>query len=824
MMYSQQIDTKHLKLNLTLDWKKKQAIGYAELTLNLNQTSDKIILDAGDLTIQSIYMNGQILNFNYTDKNALKNLEINLDRSYSPSEELIIKINYNSNHENKADPNAIWGSFGRGLRFQAPTSLTPLKRKQVWNSGESNNNRYWFPCNEDISDIHTTEFYLTVEHPFMAICNGQLIETIDNGNHTKTFHYLTDNAFPNYLISIVIGEYEAVIQNYKHFKIQNFGYPHELEAIKATTEPLPKMMQFFEQKLKSNYPFSTYTQVVVQDYPFPGLVGQHMNSILSDNYIDDHGVHEDFKYLWDGVAVQALANQWFGNLIMPKSWDDSWLNSAFAQYFAGIYTSESNSKTEYLTWYYPFEKGAAIGSSSHPIVWNTANVMETVASDNCPKYKGALVLRMLQYELGDSTWWKAIQYYVQKNQHKQVQTKDFQHAIEFISGKSYQWFFDQWIYNIGLPKFEFKKNYNPSSKKLELTVLQVQKKDSQRIYEETAYFQGTIKIEIDNEILSFHLKPEKENKYELNRDVEPLFVNFNFESIILSESNYTQSNEELLQMLTSSKDVIAKQKSIDKLVEIAIDSNTTPGLKLKIKQAISHEINSKYYWRYRQYALVSLRKISSFPYGKEFTSLVINLIKNESSWLKASAILTLGNSKDPKYLDIYTHALNDKSDRVINAAATAIGKTKSPKALKILLDLDKKPSWKNQSRISAMNGLEQLGDVNAVDYILKCLTDNQSARWYLATPTWDYPYAASNTLVTLGKADLGFLPLMDQFKKSILENDINDIFQLVQLIDILKDERAGEMYSLLKSKFKKDKAMMEIIQNYEIQYLERIKK
>jgi aminopeptidase N len=183
----------------------------------------------------------------------------------------------------------------------------------------------------------------------------------------------------------------------------------------------------------------------------------------------------------------------------------------------------------------------------------------------------------------------------------------------------------------------------------------------------------------------------------------------------------------------------------------------------------------------------------------------------------------LGKSADPEYTDIYIEALHDKSDRVINAAAVALGKTKSPKAFEILMNLENQKSWKNQNRISALNGLQQLGDPRALEYVLNCIKDNQSPRWYLATPIWDYPFAAVHTLVALGKADLAYPVLLERFKNSLKDNDINDVFQNVQLIDLLKDNRAVEVYQLLKEKFGQDTALMEAIKTYEQQYSESLK-
>lgn len=817
----QNIDTKRISLDLHFDWQKKQALGTAEITASVLQTSDKIYLDAGNLTIASIHIGLKTLKFTYNGGDADNNVEIILDKKYLPNENFTLFIRYHTNHENQADPNAIWGSFGKGLRFQQPTATTPNKRKQIWSSGEPQSNKYWFPCNEDISDIHDMAIKATLEKPLMLICNGNLVQIIDNYDNTVSYFYASYTQFPNYLVSIVVGEYADILQKTDSVQLHTFAYPDEKEAASATVELLPDMMRFLEEKTGYPYPLESYRQVVVQDYPYPGLVGQNAASIISDNYIDDAGVHHDFKYLWDGVAVQALANQWFGNLIMPKSWEDIWLNNGFAQYFAGLYTAKSNAKEEYLTYYYPFEKSNVLNDwnsdNNHPIVPPHIKDLQLFTTDSYSKFRGALVLRMLQKEMGEENWWKAIRYYVEKNMGKQVTTKDFQDAVEKVSGKSYQWFFEQWIYKIGFPELAVSKKYDAAQKQLSLSIKQTQSQENATDFEKVTFFEGKIDIEIDNKIETIYLKPQAENMFTFSLPESPKFVNVNVEETFLCEIVFEKTTEEYFAQLQNSKDVLAKQKALDKLVETAKDSSTSVLLKEKIINVIITEIQSNQYWRYRWYALGALQKIITFPYEGKFTSFLIETIQNETSWIKSTAINMLGKSNNPTYKDIYIKALTDKSDRVINAAANALGKTKSSDAFEILMNLEKQTSWKNQNRISALNGLQQLGDERAVDYALSCLKDNQSPRWYLATPIWDYPFAAVNTLVALGKADLAYPILFERFKQSLQDNDLNDIFQNVQLINLLKEQSAKEIYILLKEKYKDDATMLETIKNYESQ-------
>jgi HEAT repeat protein len=84
-------------------------------------------------------------------------------------------------------------------------------------------------------------------------------------------------------------------------------------------------------------------------------------------------------------------------------------------------------------------------------------------------------------------------------------------------------------------------------------------------------------------------------------------------------------------------------------------------------------------------------------------------------------------------LKLVSEALNDSSQRVVNAAANALGKSKSPKAFDALVKLKDKPSWKSQSLIAALNGLKELGDPRGVAIAYEALANVQLPRWHLAT-------------------------------------------------------------------------------------------
>lgn len=816
------LDIQHLYLNLEVNWLKQRVEGFAEITLSPSNDSKTIVLDAAYLSIKRVSINNKTLLFNYDSSSTSQNLSITLDEIDLTKKPITIHIDYHSNYVNEADPYAIWGSFGKGLRFFKPSSTCPNKHQQLWSSGEPDHNKYWFPSHEDLADIHTTEIRIKVQKPFSAVCSGNLesiIETLDGQN---IYYYKSDMQVPSYLVFIAVGEYADIQQKAGNIILHNYGYKHEQAAVAATTKIQPQMLQFLEQKTGSKFPFKSYTQVVVQDYPFPGLHGQHQNTLISDNYIDDEGVHEDFKYLWDGIAMQSLAAQWFGNLIIPKSWNHLWLNSAFTNYFAGLFTEYENGKDEYLSYYLPFEKNNVLADweskNVHPIVNSDQNYM----ADNYSKYRGSMVLRMLQKEIGEENWWKAIQLYVKTNAYHQVETKDFQQAIDSATGKSYQWFFEQWIYKVGLPNFEITYQYSEQLNQLNIILIQIESNDT--VYpNQVKYFKGHMDIEIDGKKESIWIEATKENKYTLNLYKKPLYIHFNSEGTWLAKIKTNTSAQAYLNQLIVSKDIVAKQASLDAIALSFKDSLSSLKFDTTVIEIIKNEIGKKQYWRYQAYALGTLKKILPLPYSPSNVLFLKEIINNSSSWLKTAAIAMLGNTQDATHFPIYLSALNDKSDRVINAAAIAIGKTKSKEALKILLDLEHHPSWKNQSRISALNGLAELKDTNAVPYVLNCLKDIKSERWYLATPMWDYPFTAAYTLVALNKAHLGYNVLFDRLKLAIEDKDINDIFQHIQLLNILSVDSTKGAYLLLKEKFKNEPVIIDAVVNYENEYLSQQK-
>jgi aminopeptidase N len=829
------IDVKHIAIDLRFDWQKKQAHGAATLTLAPLNNTEMIALDAGMLTINSITLaGGTPLRFKYDGGDKNDGLQISLDRVYSAGEEVIVRIDYRTNWVNLTNPNNLWGSFGKGIRFLGPTSTDPKKRRQIWSMGDPESNRYWFPGYDSPDDFRTSELTATVDDKLTVVSNGNLLETKTNPDGTRTFHWKMDTPYANHLTSFVAGEYVDIKQEYDGIELHSFGYADEAEAVAASVVRLPDMMKFYSEVTGMKYPFPSYSQVFVQE--FPAWMGNITASTITENMVDDFPTHAEWFYLWDITEAEALAGQWFGNYLTSRDWSQVWLNKSFAHYLAGLFNQHKNGRDEFLLYQVNFDQNTIYlndwnSGNRRPVVTRNYQSADAFTSDNYSTQRGALVLRMLHKHLGDEKWWKAIRHYLQTNANKPVSTEDFRKAIKESSGESMEWFFDQWLYKMGHPIFEVTSAYDDAKKQLTLKLKQTQAVDPKDPFPQVEFFEGKMEIEIDDRIEAVLIEPKAENVFTFAASQQPNLVNPDYESVWIKEIKFEKSLDELLYQFQNDKDILGRRWAMAELVVRAKNGKTSGTDKAKIYAGFRNVILSNSYWRLRTMAMSQLQALiipatqtKPVSLDKETAAMLKALLDDAQPWVRAGALTFLGFSRDAKFADIYLIHLNDRSDRVVNAAAIALGRSNSSKAFDALVKLVKRPSWKNQSLISALNGLREPGDERGYKIAFQALSDLNSPHWTLATPTWDYRLTAAQTIAVLGKSDAAYPLLLAGFKKAMDEDDLHGIFYNVLLITTLAEPRGKEMFELLKTKFKDAPGVMIAVSQYEAQFNDVIKR
>ncbi|MCZ6670619.1 MAG: M1 family metallopeptidase, partial [Acidobacteria bacterium] len=301
------VDFLHMVLDLSFDWERKWVGGDVTFTLTpLAEAVRKVTLDSADLKISSIRSGGSPLKF----RMAGEKLYVDLGREVSPGEEFIFTVSYEGNPR-------------KGLYFSGEEG-NPDRPPHIWSQGESEDNHYWFPCYDYPNDRVTFESIFTVPDRMTAVGNGALQETtVDSLRGTRTFHYRQAIPAVTYLISVAIGEFDVVRDEYESIPVEYF-VPRgtSRETVLRSFGLTPDMMKFFSERIGVPYPYEKYAQTTVSDFIFGGMENISATTMTLEIL---HPERVELESSSQGLVAHELAHQWWGDLLTCRDWSHAWL-------------------------------------------------------------------------------------------------------------------------------------------------------------------------------------------------------------------------------------------------------------------------------------------------------------------------------------------------------------------------------------------------------------------------------------------------------------------------------------------------------------------
>jgi len=707
-------DTRHIALDLSFDWTREELKGAETFTFRpLLSNLNKIELDAAEMTISSVKTaEGGALK--YEMDLAGQKLRIDLGRPYQPADELTLKIEYHTN----GPQTRIAGLVGAALRFIKPTPEDPTKPRQIWSQGESEYNHYWFPCYDHPNDFFTSEIKATVEKPFSVISNGKLLETKENKDGTRTFHWKIDQPHASYLTSIVVLANTPIESEYEGIPVITYVYPNEVKEGKVTTARLTEMVKFFSEKTGVKYPYAKYAQTTARD--FGGGMENISATTQTDNMIHDARTELDSNS--DGLQSHELAHQWFGDYVTCRNWSDIWLNESFATYFQAMWDEHKLGGDDFLYADVRANQEAYLSAwrqgIRRPIVTKNYASPDSVF-DNYAYPRGGAVLHMLRQTLGEDNWWRAINYYLRKYANQPVDTEQFRIAIEESTGQAMDWFFDEWLYKMGHPVFRVTQTYDATAKQLNLSVEQLQTPDPNSAFPQVTFFQTPVNIEIGTasgtRVERVQISPKKQQSFSFAVDSKPLLVNFDYHGTLIKELEFDKPTEDLAYQLTRDDDVLGRVWALGQLRQRSASATVPEVEKERITTELANAVTHDKFWGVRSDAASALAAAK----GNVAREALIAATRDTDARVRAKAVNSLAASKDPSLAGLYLKLLDDPSYGVIRAASLALGATKSPESYDALVRLIAAPSWRDNIRASALNGLAELRDKRSLEYAFR---------------------------------------------------------------------------------------------------------
>lgn len=402
-----------------------------------------------NMKINSLMIDGK--NADY--KNNGTRLEVNLPNTVKDT------FNIEISYEGKPEREGL-GSFTFGKKYG---------HSVIYNLSEPDYASTWFPCNDIPSDKAYLDIFLTNDSSMVSASNGILVDKTTNGSR-RTYHWKTLYPISTYLICLYSSVYTNFSDTYisqdkkDTMPIEYFAFPEDKDNAKMDFSGHAGMIDFFS-KTFGEYPFIKEKYGVAEFLWQMGAMEHQTLTGIGSNFVSG-------KKFYTDVYVHELAHQWFGDAVGPATWKDIWLNEGFATYCEALYAEHlDGDKALRSLMMSKFDENFS-GTVYNP----EGDLFSSLVYD-----KGAWVLHMLRWELGDKTFFNVLRNYFEKYKYKNASTDDFKNVCEATSGKNLDQFFKQWVYaGDNIPKINY--SFKVSSVSDSINVIKLKLKQVQQGY------------------------------------------------------------------------------------------------------------------------------------------------------------------------------------------------------------------------------------------------------------------------------------------------------------------------------------------------------
>jgi aminopeptidase N len=432
-------DALHYRLEIQIPGNRPAFTGLATIEMAATQTLREIVLDAADMFIRRVTLDGTEAAFEYGGGK----LTVTPRREIAAGQEVTLRVAYDVD-----DPIA-------GLHFSLPgDSGVKNAMPQVFSQGEDVRAHYWFPCFDAPHERAAHDLIVTVPQTWEVIGAGRMTDrTINAAAGTATVTWSMPEAMPAYLFTLAAGPFARVEDRWQDVAITHYVEPGDVEAARASFARTADVLGFISEYTGFRYPFPKYAHVAVRDFPFGGMENVSATTLTRGTL---QSASDNPEGSWGLVAHEA-AHQWFGDVVTCASWPHIWLNEGFATYFTQLYQLHAFGEQAFLYGMGGTMDGylaACSGRNLRALVKEEYRMPMDLFFDGTVYPGGASRLQLLRGVIGDEKFRAGINAYLKRNAYKSVTSAAFEAAMSEASGRDLSAWFQQWVMAPGYPKIE----------------------------------------------------------------------------------------------------------------------------------------------------------------------------------------------------------------------------------------------------------------------------------------------------------------------------------------------------------------------------------
>lgn len=706
-----EIDVKHVALDLSPNFNKRTLDGVATLAFApIAKPLRQLTLDAIDLEISALEASAPVEEWDV----GKTGITITFAAPIEVGTETWIKITYS------AEPKKGW-------YFRTEAMGYPKGDDHFWTQGEPEEHRHWFPGYDFPNERFTSEVVCRVPRGMTVVSNGRLLKEGPEGDKTL-FHWVQEQEHVNYLISVVGGNFNKLESTHGDLPLAFLTPPSEFAEAANSFRDTPAILAFLEKEIGVKFPWAKYYNVCVADFVAGGMENTSVTTLTANTLFSAESENLRTSHELD---AHEITHQWFGDLVTCKDWSNLWLNEGFATYYTHLYDEHKFGTDEMRFGLYLDAVDIIKNTDEKPIVWREfTDPMEQFDYRAYPK--ASWVLHMVRSQLGPDLYRECINTYVERHRNGNVVTHDLIAVLEEVSGRSWDEFFDQWVFHGGEPLLKIDYSWDQEHKQAKLSIRQTQKTG-----EKVLLFDFPLPVRFVDEkggVHDFTVRiHEASGDFYFSLPEKPKMARIDPGVTVLAGIEFLPPDPMLHAQLENAEDMMGRllaakilggrkdRKSIELLGKIL---STDPSYAVRTEAAIAL---AKTHTPEALEVLIAARKQGDARVRQE-------VVRGIAAFYSDSAFTALtGVISDEKNPDILTVAL------------IALGKFPQDAAGETLIASLDRPSYRHRISAAAVDALRIRGDTRVIDVLMDHLEKN-TARF----TTYDFG-SGLNSLATLSR-------------------------------------------------------------------------
>ena len=346
----------------------------------------------------------------------------------------------------------LYSNSGQGLhRFHDPVDGATY----LYTHFEPSDARRAWPVMEQ-PDIKT-RFSLEVTHPrgWTVMSNTrpqaggsspQAPTGTDRGCETTSF--AASRPLPSYLTALAAGPWHRVTGQWTSPSRPGLTVPLSWSCRASLAEHLDAAelldltragLDLYDRAYAYGFPWDSYDSVLVPEYNLGAMENPGCVTFNEELYLFRGPVTRSQRAGRANTILHEMCHMWFGDLVTPTWWEDTWLKESFADHQGTWAEAEAAGYTEAWVSFASTRKAWAYledsrPATTHPIVAQVDDVEAArQAFDGITYAKGAAVLKQLVAWVGEDAFYEGARRYFDKHRFGATSLGDLLEALEEAS-------------------------------------------------------------------------------------------------------------------------------------------------------------------------------------------------------------------------------------------------------------------------------------------------------------------------------------------------------------------------------------------------------